>query len=104
MTGISATSLARLQAWFLVMCNGDWEHTYGIKLETVDNPGRMLTIEIKDTPLWAQAFPTISECTNDAVWLHCAVSDGVFRASGGVDSLERILTVFLDWAETPGSV
>lgn len=28
-----------LSNWHKLNCNGDWEHTYGIKIETLDNPG-----------------------------------------------------------------
>jgi len=28
-----------LQEWYLEQCNGDWEHEFGIKIETLDNPG-----------------------------------------------------------------
>ena len=29
----------RLQKWYKSQCNGDWEHSFGIKIETLDNPG-----------------------------------------------------------------
>jgi len=51
------TCFSRLETWFASMCNGDWEHTYGITLETVDNPGWLFTVEITDTPLWAGRLP-----------------------------------------------
>lgn len=31
--------LGRLERWYAAQCNGDWEHTYGITIETLDNPG-----------------------------------------------------------------
>jgi Immunity protein 53 len=31
--------LTQLQSWYVAQCNGDWEHTCGISIETVDNPG-----------------------------------------------------------------
>lgn len=31
--------LYRLQQWYHSMCDGDWEHCYGVKIETSDNPG-----------------------------------------------------------------
>jgi hypothetical protein len=30
--------LERLERWYAAQCNGDWKHTYGITLETLDNP------------------------------------------------------------------
>ena len=93
------TCFSRLETWFASMCNGDWEHTYGITLGTVDNPGWLFTVEITDTPLLGRPFTTISERASDSDWLHCAVTDAIFRGSGGIGNLERILTIFLDWAE-----
>jgi Immunity protein 53 len=91
--------LSELETWFQQMCNGDWEHTNGIKLETVDNPGWMLTIEIRDTPLYGRPFQIVAERVSESDWLHCAVTDGVFRGSGGIGRLERIIAIFLRWAQ-----
>lgn len=38
-----------LQDWYFENCNGDWEHTYGITIETLDNPGWQLKICLEDT-------------------------------------------------------
>ena len=35
--------------WYLSQCNGDWEHAYGVKIDTLDNPG--WTLEVEDTVL-----------------------------------------------------
>jgi hypothetical protein len=101
MSGKPDSCLSRLEAWFASECNGDWEHTYGITLETVDNPGWMLKVEIADTLLSGRPFTTVSERVSDSDWLHCTVTEGIFRGSGGIGNLERILTIFLDWAESP---
>jgi hypothetical protein len=31
--------LKRLQDWYVSQCDGGWEHTYGISIDTLDNPG-----------------------------------------------------------------
>lgn len=28
-----------IKKWYLNHCNGDWEHNYGITIQTIDNPG-----------------------------------------------------------------
>jgi hypothetical protein len=28
-----------LEAWYASRCDGEWEHGYGISIETLDNPG-----------------------------------------------------------------
>lgn len=32
-------SLALLQQWYLQQCNEDWEHSWGVRIATLDNPG-----------------------------------------------------------------
>jgi len=42
---MNSFGLTELQAWYVVQCDGDWEHTYGVKIETLDNPGWMLRVD-----------------------------------------------------------
>ena len=43
--------ILQLQQWYEAQCNGDWEHHYGISIESQDNPGWRVEIDLKDTPL-----------------------------------------------------
>ena len=45
-----ADPLTQLQQWYLSNCNGDWEHTYGVSIGTLDNPGWSVKIELTGTP------------------------------------------------------
>jgi len=38
-----------LQKWYADHCDGDWEHEYGIVIETLDNPGWSIVIDLKNT-------------------------------------------------------
>lgn len=38
-----------LENWFISQCNNDWEHNYGIKIETIDNPGWQIVIDLEYT-------------------------------------------------------
>lgn len=38
-----------VQNWYQSQCDGDWEHEYGIMIETVDNPGWYLTVNLIGT-------------------------------------------------------
>lgn len=40
-----------LQDWYIQNCDGDWEHCYGIKIETLDNPGWCIDIDLIGTNL-----------------------------------------------------
>lgn len=91
--------LNRLEHWYQSMCNGDWEHTYGVKVETLDNPGWMVTIEVRDTSLFKIPFPTVRIDRSETDWIQCEVTDGIFCGTGGVGQLNSILLRFLEWAE-----
>jgi hypothetical protein len=40
----------------LSMCDGEWEHYYGVKIDTLDNPGWIVQIDIMDTGLEKNHF------------------------------------------------
>ena len=79
----------------------DWEHTYGVTIENIDNPGWMLTVQLAHTPLQDIPFDVRVANRSAADWIHCAVSDTQFRGSGGAKNLIEILSIFLDWAKQP---
>lgn len=39
----------RIQSWFAERCNGEWEHEFGITIETLDNPGWRVRIDLAGT-------------------------------------------------------
>lgn len=43
--------IAWLSEWYKSNCDGDWEHYYGIKIDTIDNPGWKVDIDLVDTYL-----------------------------------------------------
>ena len=99
-----SSELQRLQKWYVSQCDGDWEHTYGVTIETFDNPGWSLRIELADTDLETVAsLPEISIERSDADWVHCKVERFVFHGNGGVENLNELLGIFLDWAESKGT-
>jgi hypothetical protein len=91
-------ALAELQAWYLSHSNGDWEHAYGIRIETLDNPGWEVRINLRGTELEDRSFTPISDLDPESTWMECHVEDGHFEAHGGPAMLEPMLRVFLDWA------
>ncbi|MBQ8941907.1 MAG: immunity 53 family protein [Firmicutes bacterium] len=88
-----------IENWYLSMCNGDWEHIYGIKVDTLDNPGWIVSIDIIDTYLENIKFKTISKYINEDDFLFCEKKDGKFLGSGDINKLEKIFEIFKDWAE-----
>lgn len=87
-----------LQDWYALNCDGDWEHCYGIQINTLDNPGWMVDIDLIDTYLENKNFEKIKIYVDDNNWIDCSVSNDVFRGRCSVDKLEQILKIFSEWA------
>ncbi len=90
--------LRELQCWFLEQCDGRWEHRFGVKIETLDNPGWTVAISLDHTPLEQANFPEYSDVEPDVTWAKCWKEGTEFRGVGGPNELERILRIFLEWA------
>jgi len=98
-----ARALARLQRWYSSQCDGDWEHQFGVKIETLDNPGWLVKVDLKDTHLEARQFTAVRRVEDEREWIDCRVSDAVFSGSGGPHMLGAIIDVFVGWAEAEGA-
>jgi hypothetical protein len=103
------TLLLRLQDWYTRQCDGNWEHSEGVRIESCDNPGWWVKIGLKGTLLENAVFTPVTENVNPKGspeaprWIHCRVSDGKWSGAGDETELERILEIFLSWAEHNGS-
>ena len=49
--------LNAVNEWFQSQCDGDWEHDYGITIETLDNPGWSVEIYLYETELQDSTLP-----------------------------------------------
>ncbi|PYJ29620.1 MAG: hypothetical protein DMF24_09765 [Verrucomicrobia bacterium] len=54
-----ASPFQRLQRWYKAQCDGDWEHSYGVSIGTLDNPRWSLKIDLVDTPLQDKSFTEV---------------------------------------------
>ena len=92
--------IKRLQNWYASMCNNDWEHTYGIFISNIDNPGWSLKVELKDTYLYNVDFKRLKkQRKNENDWIICKIEEGNFQGYGGPRNLDELLKIFLNWAE-----
>lgn len=99
------TTLQRLTAWYASQCDGKWEHRQGVSIQSCDNPGWWIKIDLKGTRLYSKLFEQVAENVDErgfqlgTSWLSCRVTDGVWHGAGDEKRLEQILSLFLDWAE-----
>lgn len=92
--------LSRLQDWYASMCNDDWEHTYGVSISNIDNPGWALKVELKDTYLYDVPFTDVKVQRDDENdWMLCKLEQGNFQGYGGLYNLSEMIEVFLKGAE-----
>ncbi|BDD05509.1 immunity 53 family protein [Aureibacter tunicatorum] len=87
--------LERLQNWYKNQCDGDWEHYHGVKIETIDNPGWAITIDLNETPLEGVQF-VISNDISEFDWFHIKIIDNKYIACGDPSKLNFLLEYFLD--------
>lgn len=103
------STLARLQTWYTRQCNGVWEHASGVVIESCDNPGWWVKIHLRGTPLHPCAFAEVAEGVDSQRiargprWLSCRVEGEIWHGAGDETQLERILEIFLAWAEANGA-
>lgn len=91
--------LDTLQSWFAEQCDGEWEHQYGVKIETLDNPGWAVEIDLVGTNLSGFFLKESIEERSETDWIRVSAADGSFKGSGGSRNLVEILERFLAWAE-----
>ena len=95
------SALSGLQEWYASQCDGDWEHSFGVSIGTLDNPGWSLSINLVGTELEGIPFAELRENYEDERdWLICVVRDNSFGGSGGPLTLERMIHIFLAWAQS----
>lgn len=93
------TTLTRLQRWYSNYCNGVWEHSHGVKIDTLDNPGWSCIISLAGTPLENQDFVAVHiECSEND-WMILSATSSEFKIHCGPKNLEESLTIFCDWAQ-----
>ncbi len=108
-----ATTLHRIQKWYESCCDGEWEHEFGVRISTLDNPGWAVEINVEGTRAASAAFGRIEfgetddNYTNEGdtigPWYVCWRDESAWHAACDPTSLETVLTHFLDWAEKQNS-
>ncbi len=83
-----------LEMWYLSMCNGRWEHLYGVKIETIDNPGWSIKIDLSETK-YAQVQMKTVKCDNGpGDWYFCSIESSTFCGVGDPTKLSVMIHEF----------
>lgn len=105
--------LTWLQKWYSEHCDGEWEHGFGITVETIDNPGWSVKICVEDTELASAPFEPVKTEVSETDWIQCRVAEREkrlfphsspnyrrFEGFGGALNLSDIIRIFRTWVET----
>lgn len=88
-----------LEEWYKNNCNGDWEHSHGITIETIDNPGWDLTIDLKNTSLENEKMEYVFTKINEDDWYGIKVENSQFNAFGDPNKLSFLIEKFKQFVE-----
>jgi Immunity protein 53 len=89
-----------LEDWYNRQCDGDWEHMSGVKIESLDNPGWSVVIDLNGTRYdEVQSRDLLDERTDEINWIVCKIQDGKFQGYGGAAMLGKIVQAFRKWIE-----
>jgi hypothetical protein len=91
--------LERLQQWYLEHCDGDWEHQHGASIETLDNPGWRVRVDLRGTPLLVRSWSRTEQHRTTDDWVVTWVEDAQFQIACGPLNLGEGLASFLAWAD-----
>jgi Immunity protein 53 len=87
--------LEKLEEWYGEQCNGLWEHGSGVHITTLDNPGWMVKINLRDTGSEDAPLEALRSDNGEIDWFHCFKRDGEFVGAGDPSKLRAIIEHFL---------
>jgi Immunity protein 53 len=100
----SVVDFCGLISWYRSQCDDDWEHQHGVRLETLDNPGWLLTVDLIRTDLQGRSMSPVREgvspasCPVSPTWIDCTVTNNQFRGACDPTQIARLFAVFYSFA------
>lgn len=87
-----------LVSWYKTNCDGDWEHTYGIKIDTLDNPGWSFKVDLLDT-IYEGKKIYLKVSDNDEDWYEIHSDGELFTGFGDPSKLQLLMNLFKEFIE-----
>lgn len=92
-------AVSKLCEWYELQCADDWHEDHGIRIDTLDNPGWSLKIDLKGTRLYEKNFAEIRIERSELDWITARRNNDIFEAFGGPMSLNEMIEIFVAWVE-----
>lgn len=86
---VRSVDIGWLVDWFQAECDGDWEHSFGVSLTTLDNPGWAIKIPLSETEAEGREFEIRDD--ESARWFHVWSDGQRLQGACGVDALPELL-------------
>lgn len=89
-----------MQNWYHSQCDGEWEYSYLLRIQTLDFPGWSIDIDV-ETSLAATKFSSISLHESSSKWMDCWKEDSPskFKARCSSNRLLEAIGIFHKWAK-----
>jgi hypothetical protein len=89
-----------LMSWYDNQCDGVWEHRYGVRIDTLDNPGWLLKVDLIGTSLNGRTFvKRESGLGGNSPWWSCQVTNDQWQGACGPRDLATVIGLFRQWAQ-----
>ncbi|OJT21447.1 hypothetical protein BO221_26885 [Archangium sp. Cb G35] len=99
-----------LEQWYAAQCQGDWAEDRGVVIESLDNPGWMLRVDLRGTALEGRTTEALVHRSGEPPseengnlggeeWMECSIKEGRFVGAGDPTKLRALLRCFRAWAE-----
>lgn len=82
-----------LQDWYASQCNDVWEHSFGVEIANIDNPGW----RVKINGVSSKKAIDLDSDRDDVNWVRVKATETEFIGYGGPNNLNEILTLAIDW-------
>jgi hypothetical protein len=84
-------SLSALEQWYATQCNGEWEHSYGVKIDTLDNPGWQVQIDLNETRKQDSLLALVKLDRTETNWIYYWIEKKRFEIVCGPLNLSEAL-------------
>jgi Immunity protein 53 len=95
-----ADELSWLQSFYLSLCDEDWEHSFGCKIDTLDNPGWTFEFELNDTAFETVQLGSVLDNRSEHDWVHFRKEGAKFSGACGPQNLAELIGKFKNFIET----
>ena len=90
-------TIERIQYWYKINCNGNWEHDYGFIIETLDNPGWRIKIDLSGTSLdKLEVKREFQNPNNENDWFSIYTENKTLIIGCGPENMKTAFDIFFD--------